>query len=285
MAYGATVLTGILPLAVFDANWQLRFCSVLIENAALPLVGMAILHLATHLDRTSLVLRKHHVFVSRWALLVALGFFLLVPLQAVSAWRVYTSNIQGQNGADQSVVSRKFEGMRRAINSATSSADLQARLNEAGGPNLSPANLATPLPILKSKLLTSLEQAKRNALDQLSRSQPSMIWSLLQRCFHVFLSAVGYGLAFAVSAQRPDSELTMIQEWERARKIRKTRAVSHGDREQHRGVFARLEEWQARRAYKRRFKTSRPSQRKVSDLDDKSYIEEVLKGDKQNKDL
>ena len=39
-------------------------------------------------------------------MLVALGF-LIVPLQAASAWRIYTSNIQGQNGAEQSVISIK----------------------------------------------------------------------------------------------------------------------------------------------------------------------------------
>jgi hypothetical protein len=50
--------------------------------------------------------------------------------------------------------------MRRAINSATSPADLQARLNSAGGPSLSLANLAIPFPVLRSKLLASLEQAK-----------------------------------------------------------------------------------------------------------------------------
>jgi hypothetical protein len=58
LAYGAAVLTGILPLSLFDANWQLRFCSVLVENAALTLVGVALLNLAIHLDGTSLPLRK-----------------------------------------------------------------------------------------------------------------------------------------------------------------------------------------------------------------------------------
>ena len=57
LAYGAAVLTGILPLSLFDANWQLRFCSVLVEKA-LPLVGVALLNLAIHLDGTSLPLRK-----------------------------------------------------------------------------------------------------------------------------------------------------------------------------------------------------------------------------------
>ena len=116
--------------------------------------------------------------------------------------------------------------MRRAINSATSPADLQARLNSAGGPSLSLANLATPFPVLRPKLLASLEQAKLNALEQFSSSKPSMIWSLLQRCFHVILSAVGYGLGFAASAQRPDSELTVLQEWKRALNKRKRQAVS-----------------------------------------------------------
>lgn len=158
-------------------------------------------------------------------MLVALGF-LLVPLQAASAWRIYSSNNQGLNGAEKSVISQKFESMRRAINSATSSADLQARLNSAGGPSLSLANLATPFPVLRSKLLASLEQAKLNALEQFSSSKPSMIWSLLQRCFHVILSAVGYGLGFTASAQRPDSELTVLQEWKRALNKRKRQAVS-----------------------------------------------------------
>jgi len=58
LAYGAAVLTGILSFSLFDANWQLRFCSVLVENATLTLVGVALLNLAIHLDGTSLPLRN-----------------------------------------------------------------------------------------------------------------------------------------------------------------------------------------------------------------------------------
>lgn len=284
LAYGAVVLTGILPFSLFDAGWQLRFCLVLVENAALPLIGVGILHLAIHLDGASLSLRQRHAFVSQWAMIAAVGFFLLVPLQVASAWSFQTSNIQVQNGAEQSVINRKFEGMRRAINSATSPADLQARLNAAGGPSLSAANLATPFPVLRSKLLASLEQAQRNALDQLSRSKPSMIWSLLQRCLRVILSAVGYGLGFAASAQRPDSELTVLQKWTRARKIGKRHENSHGNSNQRKGVLARLEEWQARRAYKRKLQTSRSSSKIASNLDNKAYKKEIPQEEKQSKD-
>lgn len=283
LGYVAVVLTGILPLAVLDANWQIRFCTSLVDNAPLPLVGVAILHLATHLDGANLFLRKQHAFVSKWAMVVAAGFLLLLPLQAASVLRVYSSNLKSESGGEKAVVVRKFDGLRQAINSATTTADLQQRLKEAGGPTLSPETLATPLPILRSKLLVSLEQARSSTLDQLSRSQPSMLWTLLQRYFHVFISAVGYGLGFAATAQRPDSELSILQEWVRARKIRKRRPYSPADSSHRKGILARLEEWQARQAYKRRFKSSRSSKKKVSGLDDRTYIEDIHKEDDRSR--
>lgn len=285
LAYGAVVLAGILPLSLLDANWQLRLCSVLVENAALPLMGVAITHLAMHLDGSSLSLRAYHAFISKWAMVVALGFFMLVPLQALSSWRLYATNIQGQSGNEQSVVSRRFEGMRLAITGASSSAELQSRLKAAGGPNLSAANIATPLPVLRAKLLVSLEQAKRNALDQFSRAKPSIVWSLLQRFFHVIISALGFGLAFAASAQRPDSELTVLQEWNRLRKRKSQYDATHGGGKQPKSIFARVEAWQAKRAYNSKLRSSRRSSRKkTTELNDRNYIKEILKDNNQNKD-
>ncbi len=285
LAYGAVVLTGILPLSLLDANWQLRLCSVLVENAALPLVGMAITHLALHLNESSLSLRAYHAFISKWALVVALGFFLLVPLQVASSWRLYAANIQGQNGNEQSVVNRRFEGMRLAITGASNAADLQSRLNAAGGPSLSAANLATPLPVLRAKLLVSLEQAKSKAQDQFSRSKPSIVWSLLQRCFHVIISALGFGLAFAASAQRPDSELTVLQEWNRLRKRKSQFDATRGAEKQRKSLLARVEAWQAKRAYHSKVRSSRrASQKQMAKLKKKTHSREIPKDNNQNKD-
>jgi hypothetical protein len=280
LAYGSVVLTGILPISLLNATWGLRFCSVLVENAALPLVGVAIVSVAAHLDKGSPSLRSFHGFISRWAMVVALGFLMLVPLQSVSAWRVYAANIQGPNGQGQSQVNRQFEDMRRAVNGASSADELQTRLRAAGGPSLSAASLATPLPVLKARLLMSMEQAKRQATDQFSRAKPSILWSLLQSCFHVILSALGFGLAFAAAAQRPDSRLTVLQEWHRKRKRKAPYETSHGAGLQAMGLFARVEAWQARRSYVSRHPSPlRPARRQPSDRNDKAYIQEILDQD------
>ncbi|WP_216920820.1 hypothetical protein [Synechococcus sp. CCAP 1479/9] len=285
LAYGAVVLTGILPISLLDANWQLRLCSVLVENAALPLVGMAITHLAMHLDGSNLSLRAYHGFISRWALVVALGFLLLVPLQVVSSWRLYAANIQGQSGNEQSVVSQRFEGMRLAITGASSPADLKSRLQAAGGPSLSEANLATSLPVLRAKLLVSLEQAKRNAMEQFGRAKPSILWSLLQRCFHVTISTLGFSLAFAASAQRPDSELTVLQEWSRLRKRKSQHDATRSAEKQRKSLLARVEAWQAKRAYHSKLRSSRrASQKQMAKLKKKTHSKEILKDNNQNKD-
>lgn len=282
LGYGAVVLTGILPLSILDPNWQLKLCSVLVQNAPLALVGIAILHVAAYLDGRRPSLRARQAFVSRWSIVVALGFFLLVPLQASSAWRVFASSVQGQNGGELAVLNRRFEGMRRAINSATSPTELQARLNAAGGPTLSAADIAAPLPILRPRLLSSLEQAQNKAKEQLSRSKPSIVWTLMQRTFHVVVSALGYGLAFAASAQRQDSELTRLQEWKMTRRRRHNLLdATHGDTNQHKNIFAIFENWKTRRADK--YKPKRPIavRSKKSNLDDKAYIKEILKQEEQ----
>jgi hypothetical protein len=166
--------------------------------------------------------------------------------------------------------------MRRAVTGASSADDLQTRLRSAGGPSLSAANLATPLPVLKARLLTSMEQAKRQATEQFSRAKPSILWSLLQSCFHVMVSALGFGLAFAASAQRPDSELTVLQEWHRRRKRKAPHEASHGSGFRALGLLASVEAWQARRSYVSRHRSSQRNARKqASDRQDKACIQEI----------
>lgn len=245
LAFISIVITGIFPLAFLDPAWQLRFCSLLVENAALPLVGMAILHGAVYVNGDNLSLKSVQLLASRSAILVVLGFFLLVPLQVSAVLRIYATQAQGAPGSQQSAVLQRLEDMRRIINGSTSSQDLQARLSGAGGPLIPDATLATPLPLLRSRLLASLEQARINALEQIKRAQPGNAWNLVQQSLRIIISALGYGVGFAASAQKSGSGPSLLQQWHKGLQARRrASASSQGKRRRKRkGILRRFKIW------------------------------------------
>jgi len=94
------------------------------------------------------------------ALAAAIGFLLLIPLQAFAGWSLYrTVTSTAEQQTSQSA--RKLTELRQAIATATSPQEIQAKLNQLAGPNagLSPTQLRTPFDQLRQDLLTRADQA------------------------------------------------------------------------------------------------------------------------------
>jgi len=86
VVFAITAITLFLPLDPANPTWQLRLISGVIHAAPLALLGFVLLHGAAHLDpqhfRYSLRLAK----ARQRALLAAIGFVVLVPLQGAAVW-------------------------------------------------------------------------------------------------------------------------------------------------------------------------------------------------------
>lgn len=114
----AAVLTTALPPKLLDPQWQLQLIAVLVNSASMALIGALLLPLAVgfHPDNQRLLARRNAC--RRWALAAAIGFLLLLPLQAYAAWSFH-STVTGNQQQQTSQASQKLADLRQAINSAT----------------------------------------------------------------------------------------------------------------------------------------------------------------------
>jgi len=194
----ATVVVGAWPPKILDPQWQLGFSAGLINNASLAVVGALLTPLALAFHPDSDRLRARRNVFRRWALAAAIGFLLLIPLQASAGWRLYrsvTSNAEQQ--ISQSA--RKLTELRQAIATATSPQDIQAKLNQLVGKNagLTPTQLRTPIDQLRQELLAGADQAL-NRLQQRIEAQSSFKPDrLIKETIRISLSSLLYAVGFA----------------------------------------------------------------------------------------
>jgi signal transduction histidine kinase len=194
----AAVLVGAWPPKILDPQWQLGLTADLINNGSLALVGALLTPLALAFHPGSDRLRARRNAFRQWALAAAIGFLLLIPLQATAGWRLYrsvTSNAEQQ--ISQSA--RKLTEVRQAIAAATSPQDLQAKLNQLVGNNagLTPTQLRTPIDQLRQELLARADQAL-NRLQQRIEAQSSFKPDrLIKETIRISLSSLFYAVGFA----------------------------------------------------------------------------------------
>jgi len=110
---------------------------------------------------------------------------------------------------------RRLAQLRQATTAATSDAELNATLQRLRGPVLGPADLATPLPLLKAQVNAVFDQAQAQINRDRSALPPATavraLPDLLRDSFSCLLLATAYG-AFA---RRSGSEFTLLEEGQR----------------------------------------------------------------------
>jgi hypothetical protein len=217
----------LLPPKLVDPFWQLSFTGALCTNGFLALLAMLLLHLAAALDPDLDWLqgrRRRLAGLCRW---VAFAFVLLIPLQAVAAWRALDwAGAAESQGARQQLA--RISQFRQAVVSAGSVAALQANLAAIQAPPLGPADQSQGLALLKANLLGQLQAAEQRARAASTpstsgtapgqRLAPEKLIALLKDSLRVVLLSLGLALGFAAAAQRRGSELSLRMEWERRRR-------------------------------------------------------------------
>jgi hypothetical protein len=83
----AAVLSVALPLQRLDPCWQEALIAALLSNGHLPLIGLALSHLAVVLQPANRRLRHRFERFRQLAVVAAFGFLLLIPLQVSATWR------------------------------------------------------------------------------------------------------------------------------------------------------------------------------------------------------
>jgi hypothetical protein len=188
-----------LPPRLLDPQWQLTLGGALTSNGPLALMGLVLLHLAVFLRPDSSRLSKR---LTRWrqlAVLVALLYLLLIPLELSSSWSAINTarNLQTRSLRETKT---RVQTFRLAIDQASSSADLQRRLAAVGGPNLPPAMLQQPLNQLRPILLRQLQSSASLTRTRTDTSLEKPLTALVLEAIRVVGMAILLALGFASGA-------------------------------------------------------------------------------------
>jgi hypothetical protein len=215
--YGAAVLTSILPPRLLDPLWQLSSTRITVEAAPIPLLGLALLHLAAYLSPTNLQLQRRRDTLARLAVPISLAFLLIVPLQGHAVWRSYRlSNAVADQ--QQASTSERAERVRLAIEQASSPEDLQHRLLALQRPDLQirldPSRFpAIPLPALKRQLLSQLDQAEGQVKRRFAPVDPATADRMTRESLRIMASSIAFAAGFAACAQRKGQLVPFLVEW------------------------------------------------------------------------
>jgi hypothetical protein len=228
VTYAVTVLHTILPLAFLQPAWLVTLISALVDSAPLALLGLGLVHLVAYLEPDDIRIQARRDAIARWAVGAVIGFLLLLPLQAASAVQGHGLVARSQSSAMQVAIERAKE-FQRAIDGATSVADLQQRIATLQGPGLQLTQQRQSLPELKSMLSERLEASIRSSRGIVHSPWNPGLWAILQRTLRVLFLATVYALAFAAGSQRKACDLSLLREaqmhWDlsRARVVRRRR--------------------------------------------------------------
>jgi hypothetical protein len=212
--------TSLLPVRLLDAAWQLRVGGALINASPFPLIGLVLLHIAASLDPQDLLLLQRRRLAAQLAAAVAIGYLLLAPLLA-------TANLQRQQSqalASSSGLRRdseRLQQMRQVVRSASSIPELEQRLAAVKGPRLDAADRSLPLPVLRSRIESVLDQASARLERARSSAPPASPWALLGDIVRTSVACLALAAGFAGLARRPGSNLSLLAElqmrWEHLR--------------------------------------------------------------------
>ena len=184
----------LLPPRLLDPLWQQRASTSLIAAAPLPLAGLLLIQFAGLLDPANRPLQRLWRPLGNLALLAATGFLLLIPLQLYGAW---SSGSQQRTPGPQERLLNTTSLLRQAIREASSHQDLQKRLQKLPSPGLQPADLATPLPQLRTELLAGVDQVEARIRSRYRRQAPpkaALAMSLLPSLLGSLLLALLFSL-------------------------------------------------------------------------------------------
>jgi hypothetical protein len=198
--YVLLVVSVAIPASLLDPAWINRVTAILINGASMPLLAMLALVTGTRIYPESSLFKARLQLFSKLAAVAALGFLMLIPLNA------YTVVLQRNNEPTQlrslDAAERQLASYRNAAKQAISVADLNGRLQKMGAPQLNPSEASLPLPDLKARLNSAFDQTARQIVDQRKALQASAGWSTkLPEVLRVSIACLALSFGFASFAK------------------------------------------------------------------------------------
>jgi hypothetical protein len=227
VAFAAVIFTTALPLRFLALDWQLRITSALINNSLIAILGFVLICLAPVIDPFSGKLRQIKSRISFFALLAAVGYMLLIPLQLFALLGGLHKLEQQQNLQSRRATAR-IEQLRTAVKFAGSTEDLQRRLNEIQAPVLSEQDLQIPIAVLRSQILKNSAISEAAIKRRFAGIPGDRLWLMIMESARISLLSLAFAFAFASGAKLPGRESGVLDSclsfWFRqARKLKQFR--------------------------------------------------------------
>ena len=223
LTYLLLVLTSSLPARFLDPQWQMQFAASCVDSAPIPLVGLALIHLATYLKPDDELLQVRTERASRLAMAAALGLVLLLPLQANAAWRQWQRTRAADMAQRQALIAN-LATLRNAVAQAGSTTELTSRLQSLQAPPLSATDLALPLPELKRRLQQAFQFNEQRLQLATGISKDANAGQLLNKSLRLMVSALLFSFGFAALGQPADGDSILLRGW--LQSLRNARAAN-----------------------------------------------------------
>ncbi len=216
-----TILSAsLLPLRLLDAAWQLKVGGVLIKASPFPLIGLVLLHVAASLDARDALLVNRRRLAAQLAATVAMGYLLLAPLLATASLQRQHLQVMATSGGLRRATDQ-LQQMRQVLTSGSSIPVLEQGLATLQGPRLDAADRSLPLPLLRRRVESLLDQAAARLERARTSTPPTSPLTLLGDIGRTTAASLALALGFAGLARRPGSKQSLLAElqlgWQRLR--------------------------------------------------------------------
>jgi hypothetical protein len=207
----ALFVVHLLPLLVesklMQPVWQGQFVEVIERQAILAFLGFVLLHLAVLLNPKRRALRNRLGQVRHLAVIAAIGFLLLIPLQMASSLQAFRAG-QIQQG-DRSTQVTKLMQVRGTIIRAKTIQELDLGLRAFSQPALSPRQKARNVLDVQRELLRDNDdrQSQLSQMIKYDNSNYSPLSILISRV----ASLLAWSAAFGAGAVPWGSKKTLME--------------------------------------------------------------------------
>lgn len=208
----AAVVLSMVPLRLADSQWQLGVLANLVANGSWILIGLVLLHLASMLQPRNGALSQRLMLWRRLAVLAAVGYLLIVPLQVAITW----IRVDASRYARERVISNsetQLKAYHDALMGSANLTDLKTRLGAIpGAPTLPEQASLVPYPEVRERLLQQLEQAETRLRQQTQtvRSGPNAV-ELWRQTARGSLASLMLALGFASGAEGLFGQASLLQ--------------------------------------------------------------------------
>lgn len=204
--YVSTVVVDALPVRILDPTWIQAVCASLRGGLTYPLIALVLILLGAYLDepdRSSTYLPR----LSWWALWVAVGFFLMIPLQTLASFAVL-NQVAEQDQKQLGVFSRGLERIRLSLTEEQLSAAIGSI---PGAPYFKPGTLTVPLPQARQMLIQQIEPQLRLRSNQVKAVAIQRWKEALPRLFRDALVALFAAISFAAIGRNTPDGPTLLE--------------------------------------------------------------------------